>query len=94
MDCNLLSVSKAIEQVTGQRINPTTAWRWREKGVRGVKLQVVHFGGRVMTTTDFVQKFLDACSSDSARHAFEPSTQKPSSRAEKASARLKKVLGK
>src|ERR1700722_12718296 len=43
-----------------KRPNPATLWRWRTKGVRGVRLKTSMIGGRRYVTRAALQRFIDA----------------------------------
>lgn len=57
-DERLLPIADAIEQVTGYRPHPTSCCRWHRRGVRGVKLRTVVFGGRPRTCEKWVREFI------------------------------------
>ena len=52
-----------LARMLGQRMSPTTTWRWIRIGVkvgdRRVKLRAVKIGGKLFTTPDDVQRFID-----------------------------------
>lgn len=54
-----ISLSDALRSLPG-RPSPATAWRWRTRGVCGVRLQTWSIGGRIVTTEAAVQEFIDA----------------------------------
>ncbi|MEO0477656.1 MAG: DUF1580 domain-containing protein, partial [Planctomycetota bacterium] len=56
----LLPVLDAVEQAIGYRPHPSTASRWRRRGLRGVKLACVLVGGRPRTTISAVLDFIRA----------------------------------
>lgn len=39
-------------------VAPTTVWRWRTKGVKGVKLEAFAIGGRQYTTVEALERFI------------------------------------
>ena len=43
-----------------KRPNPATLWRWRKKGVRGVKLETVLIGGRRYVSRTALRQFIEA----------------------------------
>jgi Protein of unknown function (DUF1580) len=43
-----------------KRPNPATLWRWRTKGVRGVRLKTSMIGGRRYVTRAALQQFIEA----------------------------------
>lgn len=57
----------------GRSPNPSTIWRWHAHGVRSVKLETVNIGGRVMTSEEAVERFIERLS-----FAIAPDQQTPS----------------
>lgn len=55
----LMSVQQAVEMATGQRVNPSTCWRWAISGSGGVVLKTWLLGGRRVTTIEEVIEFLE-----------------------------------
>ncbi|MCA9215680.1 MAG: DUF1580 domain-containing protein [Planctomycetales bacterium] len=53
---------KRLQQVTGsrKRINISTAHRWRQRGVKGVRLESVVIGGERFTSYEAISRFADA----------------------------------
>lgn len=47
------------EKHIGNRVNRSTAHRWRMRGARGVKLETVLVGGRRYTSQEALLRFLD-----------------------------------
>jgi hypothetical protein len=54
----LLSLTQAAKTLPG-RPNITTVWRWRNRGVRGVKLETMLSGGRRFTSVEALRRFQD-----------------------------------
>ena len=65
-------------------VNVTTAWRWAEKGVRGVKLESFYVGGRRYTSEEAFVRFnsritmASRCRPDSSPLDY-PATVQPTS---------------
>jgi hypothetical protein len=55
----LFPLNRLREEIPG-RPNLSTLWRWRLKGVRGVKFEVVVAGGRVYSSREAVKRFIAA----------------------------------
>ncbi len=55
-----LSLAQASRLLPG-RPHPSTLWRWRKKGVRGIKLKTVQIGGRVWVTRSAIADFAVRC---------------------------------
>ncbi len=77
MDINLqsdilLTLSDACRRFP-HRPSPATLWRWRVKGVHGVRLECVRVGSRWCTTQQAVERFLmHQTEAVMARHCQEP----------------------
>ena len=56
----LFPVAPLIEQRIGKRPAPATIWRWRLKGINGVRLECVLCGGCWMTTAAAFAEFVRA----------------------------------
>jgi hypothetical protein len=55
-----------IVQYDGRGPNASTLWRWKNKGVKGVRLECWNVGGRVVTTPRAVEQFVRALSAPPA----------------------------
>lgn len=58
-----MTVVKAVEAVTGRRVDPSTCWRWIRKGIAGqdgerIRLETWPIGRTVLTTEAAVQEFI------------------------------------
>lgn len=47
-------------QSTGRKVHTSTVWRWASKGVGGVVLESVKFGGARVTSKQALARFFDA----------------------------------
>lgn len=56
---SLVSLTDAAKSLPG-RPNITTMWRWRNRGIRGVKLETILIGGRRMTSLEAMARFFAA----------------------------------
>lgn len=56
----LRPIHQVIRARIGKRVAPATLWRWRLKGVNGVRLECVRVGGLWFTTTAAFAEFLAA----------------------------------
>lgn len=56
----LRPLNEVIRARIGKRISPATLWRWRLKGVNGVRLECVRVGGNWFTTNAAFAEFLAA----------------------------------
>lgn len=50
-----------IGRLTGRTPHAATVWRWADKGVAGIKLEVARVGGRKYTSAEAIQRFVDRC---------------------------------
>lgn len=69
----LISLQEATRHVPGRdgpHASYETLRRWATKGYRGVRLETLRIGGRMMTTTEALQRFFEALS---VRPTFNPS---------------------
>jgi len=67
----LFSVPKAVELATGRRPHPATCFRWRQRGISGVRLETLKVGGRRETSVEAVHRFVAAttAAADDPQHA-------------------------
>lgn len=62
----LSQVPKYLEKRTGKRPNTATIFRWRQRGISGIRLESVLIGGRSYTSVEALERF---CSlAELARH--------------------------
>jgi hypothetical protein len=59
LDESLVSLSEATHYVPG-RPHVSTVWRWTTRGLRGVKLETIHAGGKRFTSLEAIRRFLVA----------------------------------
>lgn len=50
---------KEVPPMLQKRVNVSTVWRWANRGVKGVKLETVSVGGKKLTSTQAVTRFLE-----------------------------------
>lgn len=58
------------------RPNLSTVWRWRNRGVRGVKLETVLLGGRRMTSREALSRFFAATTAAADGIQVKPQTNR------------------
>lgn len=61
----LIPVNRAVEDLAGKRVNPSTVFRWITKGLEGldgnrIRLQVWYVGRQPHTTHAAIRVFLEA----------------------------------
>lgn len=49
---------KDVPPLLQKRVHMSTAWRWANRGVKGVKLETVSIGGKRLTSVQAVTRFL------------------------------------
>ena len=78
------SAVKIVERITGERVHKSTLYRWADRGLKGVKLQVVFAGGHKRTTENAILEFFAKVSVASGGGALsaEPAKRKRLSQAE------------
>jgi len=54
----IISLTEAAKMAPA-RPNITTVWRWRNRGVRGVRLETFLSGGRRFTSVEALRRFQD-----------------------------------
>ena len=53
----LADVAGKLPRLGGRKIHTSTLWRWTSRGIRGVRLEHVKLGGRIITSLEAVQRF-------------------------------------
>jgi len=53
---NKLTLTKLAQR---ERVNTSTAWRWAQRGVKGIKLETFKIGGRRYTTNEAFIRFVE-----------------------------------
>ena len=56
----LVEAAKVVPKVDGRRVHVNTLWRWCRKGLRGVRLEHLHIGSRIVTSEEAIRRFLTA----------------------------------
>lgn len=71
----LMSFSAAVRRLPGHP-HPSTLWRWRTRGIRGVRLDTVLIGGRRYVSADALERFVFAltAAADRSEHTPERTT--------------------
>lgn len=54
---SLADAARAVPPIDGKRPHVSTLWRWCRKGVRGVRLEYVRLGHRIVTTEEAIARF-------------------------------------
>jgi len=57
---NLTQATKILPLRRGKRIAISTLWRWRRKGLRGVRLEYVRIGRNIATSREALNRFFNA----------------------------------
>ena len=53
----LADVARWLPRFQGTKIHNSTLWRWCSRGVRGVRLEYLRLGGRILTSVEAVARF-------------------------------------
>ena len=58
--CEMLSEKRlTLNQLAHrEKVNPSTVWRWAQRGVRGCVLETFSIGGRRFTTEEAFERFV------------------------------------
>jgi hypothetical protein len=54
---SLTDACRALPQLGGRRLHPSSVWRWCRRGIRGVRLEHARLGHRVVTTREALARF-------------------------------------
>lgn len=57
---DLVSLAEAAREIPPKPRHVATIWRWRTRGIRGVKLETVQIGQRSFTSRQALTRFLRA----------------------------------
>lgn len=68
----LREAPKLLPTRNGKRLHISTLFRWVQRGVDGVKLEVLRIGGTTYTSREALQRFAEARTRPSAREATLP----------------------
>ncbi|EGF29887.1 protein containing DUF1580 [Rhodopirellula baltica WH47] len=49
---------KEVPPLLQKRVHTSTAWRWANRGINGIKLETVKVGGKRLTSVQAVTRFL------------------------------------
>ena len=69
----ILSICRQIAPKYEIDIHPCTVWRWIQKGVRGVRLEHIRVGRRILTSDEAVERFFFALAEADKIPASSPS---------------------
>ena len=53
----IVTMAEAARRMPG-RPNVSTLWRWRKKGINGVKLETIKCGSKRLTSVEAIQRFV------------------------------------
>jgi len=79
---SLTSAAKLLPPVDGKPLHVSTIYRWAIKGVRGIRLQHVRLGRRILTTEQDLHEFGEALAAlgPARRTPRKPAAPKPRKR--------------
>lgn len=64
----------------GRRLHISVVYRWVQKGMRGIRLEAVQLGGRRVTSSEALSRFIAALTAQSALQSIAPEMRSPSAR--------------
>lgn len=53
----LTEAAKTLPRLNGKKIATTTLWRWATKGERGIRLENLRIGRRIVTSVEALERF-------------------------------------
>ncbi len=53
----LAEVAAQLPRLSGRRLHCSTLWRWATRGIRGIRLEYIKMGGRLVTSVEAVARF-------------------------------------
>lgn len=54
---SLSEITRLLPPYQGRRIHPSTLWRWSSRGIRGIRLETIRLGGRILCSVEAVTRF-------------------------------------
>jgi hypothetical protein len=82
---NVLSLTEATEHLPhrrgGRAVHVATLYRWAQRGVRGIRLEVLQCGGTKVTSLEALQRFFERLSAGATGDAQPVRTAKQRQRA-------------
>jgi hypothetical protein len=83
----LTEATKFLPRVDGKRIHISTLWRWCKKGLKGINLEYLRAGSKIMTSQEAMQRFFDECTrldeTQQPQSFYKPTRLKNKTRSEK-----------
>ena len=70
---HLVTLAEGARNVPPSGVAVSTLWRWKTKGVRGVRLEAALIGGRWYTSSEAVDRFLGALAAKAGQEVTTPS---------------------
>ena len=80
---SLSEIARLLPPYRGRRLHPSTLWRWSARGLKGVRLETVRFGGRILCSVEAVTRFSAKLAELDQQQAYNdplPVRQKPRKR--------------
>lgn len=72
---SLSEIARLLPPYRGRRLHPSTLWRWSARGLKGVRLETVRFGGRILCSLEAVGRFSDRLTALDQQEADNPPPQ-------------------
>jgi hypothetical protein len=70
-------ITRKLKSENGRPMHISTLARWRQAGIRGVRLEAIRLGGRWATSLEAVDRFITALAEVSANQISTPVFAKP-----------------
>jgi len=70
---HVLTLAGGAKLVPPKGVSPQTLWRWKAKGVRGVRLEAALIGGRWYTSAEALDRFFAALAAEAGQEVTTPS---------------------
>lgn len=62
-------------QANGKKVHVSTLHRWCSRGLKGVRLESLKLGGRLVTSVEALQRFAERCSTAEPEQRVSPQKQ-------------------
>ncbi len=54
---SLSEITRLLPPYQGRRLHTSTLWRWSSRGLRGIRLETIRLGGRILCSVEAVTRF-------------------------------------
>ncbi len=77
----------------GKRVHVSACYRWIQRGIRGIKLEVIRIGGTMYTSVEALQRFGTRLNCEACESNLFPQSAARKRQVDQASQRLRNLLG-